>query len=589
MRPTPNSMSHLLRMAALALCLAFAMPPAARAEVVIPGVEMSPHSGIDMKFTSVFKLIPQAGYATLQIYIRNNSGQPHSWTFQFVGNSYPQVFRCERTLTVADKAEQTFEVLVPLGITNNTSYSSNNIQISVNGYGIDKGTTNYNSSSSSGRSLTDFILMSQSLTVHSWGPLDKACEDKGLELLGCEFNPNYLPTDWRSYLGVKTMWITDTEWRGLDPIPRNAIRDWVFQGGWLTICSTNDAKAADYGFADGLPGYGRVFVEKWDGRELVPGRVVSQISSRDHSLVEHLASGYQTRWDLMGDIARMQFNGVFILLFVVCFGVVIGPLNFFWFAKTGRRHRLFWTIPLISVAGSLLLAGVIILEDGFGGEGNRMVLVQLLPGENEALITQEQISRTGLLISGDFKTEEKLFIVPISNLAPIPSFPGMTSKGNHGTYTNNPLDCAGDWFVSRSVQAQVMQVTRPSRSRMELIPGANGGAPTLLSSVENNLTHVFYIDDSGHFWSTGEMRVGEKRTLQPSTEMEFTQWIRSSTTQAGARINFLLDQAHRRGGYFYASAEDAKNEAVATLPGIRWNKAATIYLGPCAVIKPATP
>ena len=357
----------------------------------------------------------------------------------------------------------------------------------------------------------------------------------------------------------------------------------IVQWGTLVICSTTPHQPADFGFHDDRPGYGHVRLIQWDGAvSWIRTRFCRFIISREHSLATSLAGGYESNWDLALQVGQLQFSGVFIMLFVLGFGLVIGPLNLFRFARSGKRHRLFWTTPLISIAGSLLLAVVIYLQDGIGGTGKRMVLVQLIPGDSEEVIAQEQISRTGLLISSRFATEDRIFISPISNIAP---FTGPYSSGvkfKARTYNITGADCSGDWFASRSVQAQLIEAIRPSRARVEIIPSANGAPPALLSSIENDLQQVFYIDDDGKYWEAGETRVGEKKPLRPSTQSDFDKWLGSNSGGAGARIKYLLSQGTRRRGYFYAAADDSGNDAVATLTSIYWGNTKTIYLGPCA-------
>ena len=84
---------------------------------------------------------------------------------------------------------------------------------------------------------------------------------------------------------------------------------------------------------------------------------------------------------------------------LVLFGILVGPVNLFVLAKSGRRHRLFITTPLISLGASLLLILLIIFQDGFGGRGMRRVLMEVRPdaGQNAAFLHQEQIARTGIL------------------------------------------------------------------------------------------------------------------------------------------------------------------------------------------------
>ena len=44
-----------------------------------------------------------------------------------------------------------------------------------------------------------------------------------------------------------------------------------------------------------------------------------------------------------------------IAAILIAFGIIVGPVNLFVIARQGRRHRLFWTTPLISLIASLLL------------------------------------------------------------------------------------------------------------------------------------------------------------------------------------------------------------------------------------------
>ncbi|HWB59461.1 MAG TPA: hypothetical protein VG733_08215, partial [Chthoniobacteraceae bacterium] len=418
------------------LCCALPVSGLRAAAVPLAGIETDPHSKVDMRVTTAFKELTPTGFATLQIYVHNSSGQARSWLFHFDSSGGGEDrYQSSRQITVPDNAEQTFEVLVPLLAGDSQNFYSS-LSINVSGYGL-AGTSSSLSSNSSSGSTTDYLLMSTSLYTRSWGPLEKACSDRGTELIGSEFDPNYLPTDWRGYLGVGTMLITDTEFHDLDPVLRNAIHEWVLQGGSLVICSTTQHQPGDFGYHDEHPGYGHLKLVQWDGRELDAGVAMPLILARDHSVAANVSNGYNTRWSLAGAIGKLQFNGTFIMLFVVCFGLVIGPMNLFRFAKSGQRHKLFWTTPAISIAGSIVLALVIYLQDGLGGTGKRMTLVQLVTGENDAIVTQEQISRTGLLISSGFKTEDKVFISPIYNLPASTSAEWVGVKNQSRTYNQD--------------------------------------------------------------------------------------------------------------------------------------------------------
>jgi amino acid transporter len=103
----------------------------------------------------------------------------------------------------------------------------------------------------------------------------------------------------------------------------------------------------------------------------------------------------------------------FLIVFITAFAAIVGPLNLYWLAGGARRHRLFWTTPLISLAASLLLVVVILLQDGFGGVGKRVLLTYILPGEKKAVVLQEQVTRTGVLLGREFDVQEDVFLTPL--------------------------------------------------------------------------------------------------------------------------------------------------------------------------------
>ena len=75
-----------------------------------------------------------------------------------------------------------------------------------------------------------------------------------------------------------------------------------------------------------------------------------------------------------------------IILILIIFSIIVGPVNLFVFAKSGRRHRLFFTTPLISLIAALLVLTFILFEDGVGGQGRRMLVMDLESAANDALL-----------------------------------------------------------------------------------------------------------------------------------------------------------------------------------------------------------
>ena len=167
-------------------------------------------------------------------------------------------------------------------------------------------------------------------------------------------------------------------------------------------------------------------------------------------------------------VSTIPLNTVFLIGFIGCSAILIGPVNLFWIAGAGRRHRLFWTTPVISLSASLLLAIFIVLQDGFGGSGARVIMMQLLPDQKKAVIVQEQAAHTGVLLSKGFSTPDDLYLTPVD----------FRSSGT-GQYEQTGRAFAGDWFSSRRVQAHRATAIMPSRAEVQWLNAvqAKDGAP----------------------------------------------------------------------------------------------------------------
>ena len=232
-------------------------------------------------------------------------------------------------------------------------------------------------------------------------------------------------------------------------------------------------------------------LQSWDGRAFPLEQAFKLATAIPGDRVETLLGQYGGKWNLRDSVAAPSLRALLVFGFIVAFGVLVGPVNLYWFAGPKRRQRLFWTTPLISLAGSALLVALMILQDGIGGNGARRVLALMLPGQNKIAIVQEQISRTGVLLGRSFDIEEPSWM---QQLPGEPSSPGNSTFGNSGRRLaeTDQRQRSGDWFTNRAVQAQVIEAVRPSRGRIEFFPGkSDQDPPAVLSSLGTTLAQVY--------------------------------------------------------------------------------------------------
>jgi hypothetical protein len=250
-------------------------------------------------------------------------------------------------------------------------------------------------------------------------------------------------------------------------------------------------------------------------------------------------------------------------VFVIGFALTAGPLNLFWLAPAGRRHRLFLTMPVLAVAGSLILGVVIVLGDGTGGTGARQAVVLLLPAENRAVVQQRQSVRTGLLAGRSFPAADDTQM----------SFLGADQTMNNSlNFERTGGMAGGDWFNSRTIQGQNLQRIESTRARIEVVErGGEGRGPVVISSVGATLTDFIYRDSAAVFWTASEVAPGKSTELTKLRDL----------TAVGSISTF-------QNGWFRAKGGASDLAPIATLRSIRWEERGIIYTGP-VVTREAAP
>lgn len=383
--------------------------------------------------------------------------------------------------------------------------------------------------------------------------------------------------DWRVWAPYARVVLTDAEYAAMPPPNRVALRNWVALGGWLYLVPTaNDPRSRAQPEAESF-GAGMIIRKTSpitaDTSEPSPlfeantllGTTPALPSANDMSLQR---SGLSLK---MPPAKRV---GDWLVYFFVGFALLVGPVNLFGFAPVKRRQRLFLTVPAISLAAVGTLGVAIWLQDGVGGDGARRALVVLLPGDNQAAMFQEQVSRSGLLFGTSFSLAEDTVC------ASLPTDDPNATGGRAFVYHRQENAAGGDWFRSRARQAQHLRRLTPTRARVEQVATAPDGAPVVQSSFGVTLRHFSLVSSTGT-WEAAELRPGARVTLArvagnssaarravqfgDACSIHFQQLVRACTQAAP--------------GHFTALAEDSDLAPVPTLPGIRWRSSEVLYTG----------
>lgn len=548
-----------------------------RAERVLSSPSFAPGSGIEMKFTNFYEEIPPYGFLPLRVEIKNGSARPRKWNVQTIHSqaNFRQV-QFVTSLEVEAGSERTFDLLVPLVTQNSSSSRYSDLLVQVSGYAVTHGMST-DHSSVRGKPPTAFIGMGEGLSTKNWGPLRDQLEKKNSRSLdGSALDIGLLPDDWRGLAGFEVLMFTDEEWRSIEVGKLEAINDWIAQGGKLILCHAGTTAPPDLPAA-GPIGSGEI--EYWPlGSDFID-RAAKLLDGSTKPLSTEVLQNYTWQWPLAEAVGRAEPPQTLIVVFVLAFALIIGPLNFLVLAPLGQRHRLFWTTPLLSVGASVLMGLFIFFSEGVGGNGQRIEAELSIPAARKAVIWQEQVSRTGVLLGNSFVPSEKTLLMPAGLRQSSHSFRPSLDRG--ASFTLNGATWSGDWFRSRNTQAQVFAAVIPARGKLEIRAGADG-TPIALSSFDKDLKEMWYFDQAGEAWRGSDLRPGEKQTLKSTKKEGLAAWWKKNLQPAGPVIRLRAEDFAKGGkeGKFFATTTLPK--PISSLPSIRWREAGGIIFGQAA-------
>ncbi|QJE98748.1 hypothetical protein [Luteolibacter luteus] len=425
---------------------------------------------------------------------------------------------------------------------------------------------------------------------------------RGAEVFAGRFTATKMPEDWRAYSGYDGLGMTDKDWTDMTPGARNAILRWNRMGGQLVIYAlSSSSNLASLGISEGSTAkeadrsFGTISIVPVNPADLKldPAATVKLFDSTSNlpTVISSVRDDFRGSWPLKTTFGEQRYNYTLFILILVAFGVLVGPVNLFVFAKSGRRHRLFITTPLIALGTSVLLVGLIIIIDGFGGRGARVVLMEVRPdnGENSAYIMQEQVSRTGVLTGAAFTVTEPAAITPVVLDSGNNQWARLTDQnwGNGMRYEANfrdgKLQVSGDWFQSRSEQGQLVRAVIPTRGRIEARSLA--GTPSLLSTFEFPVKSLYFRDASGGTWFAENIEPGKAFTCTSIDPSVMEGFVNDAANQLSQRARKALiknkdNSLPSRPNHFIAFSEKAPG--IETYDGIDWQETRTYITGPIA-------
>lgn len=528
-----------------------------------------------------------------RVTVRNNSDRPVAYTATATALGGVTVVR---TLAVPANASRYTDITATIepGETPSWGYSS----VKISGPGATRVSTATFSAHSSSHSGYGYaaprqVALSPQLHTNFSGRLKSAFEKRTTPAAYAQLDPYAISGDWRTLRAFDAIVLTADDWRiaASRPDSREALLRYAGQGGRLRILAkAGETPPALPGTGDRQHyGFGHISVFRSDAEQAVKDIEADASAGLDAKNPFNTGSLWDngitapmtdTRYRALDKLLPAAAKaGLGIMLIIVAFAIVVGPVNLFWFCRGTRRHRMLWLTPALALGTSLLLSGYIVVADGTGGEGHRRRLRLRPAGANAEFLVQEQSSRTGLLLGTafDIPAEALLWNQPAA------TSPGKSSRRSYSSMREESeiRDVegrgTGDWFKSRFAQAQTLEMWDASRGGLTF--SGKPEAPEVVSSLDGTLDRVFVVDAAGRTWSAEHLAPGAKVALKSVDADELKVWLGEVKRTSGYTQVKRLEVLEKHRGTYFAECKNLRASAPETLASIRWENLPDIIVG----------
>jgi len=392
-------------------------------------------------------------------------------------------------------------------------------------------------------------------------------------------NPGAAPADWRFWSPYHGVFIRAAEYDALSDAQRTALRDWVIQGGLLYLEPTTPGPLIGGPLSRERLGAGTITLLPWTIEDYLAPPEINEAGTAYVKVAEpvelldflqfyapalSLPSGemlHPVRRSTAQTVDGSAENGRWAALLIAGFALLAGPVNLFWLAPAGKRHRLFFTLPFFAAAFAVVLGASILWWDGFGGTGDRSALVIVLPEENRTVVYQDQIADTGVLASRTFQVADDTLMANLS----VDEYDatGRSSLLERGTGT-----AGGDWFRNHWGTAQHLRQLEDTHSGVEVVPGRGSSAPQVRSTIETTLHDFVYLDDFYRVWRAADVPPDTVVTLERSSGVKWPPLRPTGSKYLDAVFTLTVDEAP---GRWIAHGGISNIAPIRTLDSVRWN------------------
>lgn len=322
-------------------------------------------------------------------------------------------------------------------------------------------------------------------------------------------------TDWLGYSRYDGVVLTGTDMERMPVAVKSAIYDYVQCGGTLLVLGDWQDSAAWRGntkvsgpFNVNHKGFGICIIDddetkQWDQTKWDTLR--NSIWAQTATPFMYNVSVKKAN-DHFPVVSELKIPAKGLLLLVVVFAIAIGPANLYILSKMKRRIWLLWTVPAISVVGSIAVFAYAMLAEGWTGIRKSESVTILNEADHKAATIgvcafySPLTPKGGLLF--DYGTE-------VSALGIQQGSRGGRSRTLELT---NGQKFARGWVSARIPAHFLIRKSETRRERVKLSIDQSGEI-SAVNGLGGNITTLWYMDADGMVFKGSDIPAGARAQL----------------------------------------------------------------------------
>ena len=348
---------------------------------------------------------------------------------------------------------------------------------------------------------------------------------------------------WLSYTRFDCVVVNSDDMQGMKPEAFRAVRRYVEMGGMFVVLDARSPQLpkhwteADERFAAGITRYravmGDAYVMPSGGNETAGIKslrdAMLNVARRYESIMRSTENNAETleRIVPMGLAYGVPVRSLVVL--VIFFALLIGPVNMLVLGFWKRRVWLIWTIPLTSVVASFTVLGLVVFSEGIKTVTSVKSVTILDQRRGEAMTSG---------IAGFYRTFSPPGGIVYSNSTEVTPIIGNMEGFSLGLQTKGSQHLTQNWIRPRIPSFFYLRKVAPSNVR--LVFDWNG-EPTVTNGLGVKISNLSVISPDGDRYSIAMLDLDQKAVLKRDFEQESDE--EHVLFQASSSFESLTDRA----------------------------------------------